>query len=243
VEIQKEILGLPPSSENLLSDIYHFLLKPPEYNTFIKFENPTQQKDYYLRILHRLNVRVNDFTVLNIHQIGINVPVKYVFEELLTWDNKSVYWPNKIARIRLIDGTLDRVQIYLFGIEKIFGFESFNFNGLRIPQLFRLEKRQFNLSPKTANLDNARSLLYDCKGGYPIGIFALYVRSSINEQNEKEMTQLFFIVAFDFFGLKKHRYNNLIKGVWEKLHNRVTANVLNRIKLICETKFDSISAS
>jgi predicted DNA binding CopG/RHH family protein len=69
------------------------------------------------------------------------------------------------------------------------------------------------------------------------------VRSSINEENEKEMSQLFFVVAFDFFGLKKHRNMRLIKSIWQKIHNRVSANVLNRIKLICETKFNSISAS
>jgi hypothetical protein len=243
VEIQKDLSGLPPSSESLLADLYHFIFKPPEFDTFIKFENPAEQKDYCQRILHRLNVRVNDYTVLNIHKIGINAPGKFVFEELLTWDNTSIYWPNSLARIKLIDGTLDKVQIYLFGIEKIFAVKQLNLNGVHLPQLFRLEKRRFNFTPHTSDFDNARSLLYDCGGGYPIGIFSLYVRSSINEENEKEMSQLFFVVAFDFFGLKKHRNMRLIKSIWQKIHNRVSANVLNRIKLICETKFNSISAS
>jgi hypothetical protein len=243
VEIQKDFPGLPPSSESLLADLYHFLLIPPEIDTFIKFKNPAEQKDYCQRLMNRLNVRVNDYTVLNIHKIGINAPGKYVFEELLTWDNTSIYWPNKLARIKLIDGTLDRVQIYLFGLEKIFSFKLLNIRGVRLPQLFRLKKHRFNFTPHTSDPDNARSLLYDCGGGYPIGIFSLYVRSSINEQNEKEMTQLFFMVAFDFFGLKKHRNMRLIKRIWQKIHNRVTSNVLNRIKLICETKFDSISTS
>jgi hypothetical protein len=239
---QDNFQELPTSSESLLADIYHFLLKPPEFNTFIKFNNPTDKKYYIRRIMHRLNVRVNDYAVLNIHKIGINVPVKYVFEELLTWDNNSVYWPNNLARIKRIDGTLDRVQIYLFGIEKIFVIKLLNLNGVSLPQLFRLEKRQFNFIPLTTDLDNGRSLLYDCGGGYPIGIFSLYVRSSIDEQNEKEISQLFFIVAFDFYGLKKNIQIKLIKKIWEGIHNRVTANVLNRIKLICESKFDSISA-
>ena len=102
---------------------------------------------------------------------------------------------------------------------------------------------KFNYTPNTADLDNARSLLYACGGGYPIGIFSLYARSSLEEQNEKEMTQLFFMVAFDFFGLKKCRCTKFLKSIWEKIHNRETANIMNRIKLICESKFNSISAS
>jgi hypothetical protein len=243
VDKQNDLPELPPTSESLFADIYHFLVKPPDYNTFIKFENTAEQKDYCQRILHRLNVRVNDFTVLNIHKIGIHAPGKYVFEELLTWDNNSIYWPNKLARVKRIDGSLDNVQIYLFGLENIFSSKRLNLQGVHLPHLFKLEKRQFNFTPHTSDFDNARSLLYDCGGGYPIGIFSLYVRSSINEQNEKEMTQLFFTTAFDFFGLKQNRYIKFIKSFWEKIHNRVTANVLHRIKLICETKFDSIASS
>ena len=239
---QKKNQVLLPLSDSILADMYHFLLIPPEVDTFIKFDNPREQKDYCQRILQRLNVRVNDYSVLNIHKIGINVPGKYVFEELLTWDNNSIYWPNNLARVKRIDGTLNRVQIYLFGFEKIFAIKSLNIKGLPLPKLFRLEKRQFNITPHTSDLDNARSLLYDCEGGYPIGILSLYVRSSIHAQNEKEITQLFFITAFDFFGLKKNLGTELIKKIWEKIHNRVTSNVLNRIKLICETKFDTISA-
>ncbi len=112
-----------------------------------------------------------------------------------------------------------------------------------LPELFKLEKRQFNFTPHTSDFDNARSLLYDCSGGYPIGILSLYVRSSINGRNENEITQLFFMVAFDFFGRKPNFITHLIKKIWQTIHNRVTANVMYRIKLICETKFESISAS
>jgi hypothetical protein len=43
--------------------------------------------------------------------------------------------------------------------------------GMKLPQLFILKKLHFNRTPRTSDLDNARSLLYDCSGGYPIGIF------------------------------------------------------------------------
>jgi hypothetical protein len=240
--MQKKLSGLPSASKNLFTDIYHFLVKPPEFDTHIQFVDTAEQKDYCQRILHRLNVRVNDYTVLNIHKIGINVPGKYVFEELLTWDKDSAFWPNKIARVNRLNGSLDAVQLYLFGIESIFSSKRLHLKGLPLPQLFKLKKRQFNFTPHTADFDNARSLLYDCGGGYPIGIFSLYVRSSINEQNEKEMTQLFFTTAFDFFGLKQNHFTEPIKKIWAKIHNRVTANVLHRIKLICEKKFDSIAS-
>jgi hypothetical protein len=243
VEKQKKNPELPPSSGSILTDLYHFFLRPPEFKTFIKFDNPIDRKYYGLRLLHRSNVMVHEYNVLNIHKIGINAPGSYVFEELLKWGKNSAYWPNNIARIKSIDGNLNRVQIYLFGMEKIFEIKSLSLHGVRLPQLFKLEKRQFKFVPQTMDLDNEHSLLYDCGGGYPIGIFSLYVRSSRKERNEKEMSQLFFTVAFDFFGLKRDRQMKLIKSIWEKIHNRVTTNVLNRIKLICETNFESISAS
>lgn len=244
-EVKKRIDSpeLPPSSGSLFTDLYTFLVKTPRFDTFIKFDNPMDKKYYGLRILHRLNVKVNEYKVLNIHKIGINVPGKYVFEELLAWDKNSPYWPNHLASIKRIEGSLNRVQMYLLGMEKIFASKLLNLNGINLPQLFRLEKRQFNLTPQTTDIENEHSLLYDCAGGYPIGILSIYVRSSNEAQNEKEMSQLFFMVAFDFFGLKKERRFKLIKKIWEMIHNRVTANVLNRIKLICESKFDSISAS
>jgi hypothetical protein len=243
VELQKKNNGLPPLSKDLFADLYHFLLNPPKFKTYLKFKNPTDQKYYGLRLLHRSNVMVHEYKVINIHKIGINAPGKNIFEELLKWDENSLYWPNNLARIKRIEGTLDRIQIYLFGLEKILGIKPLKINGFRLPQLFRLEKRQINFIPKTTDLENECSLLYDCAGGYPIGIFSLYVRSSKKEHHEEEMSQLFFTVAFDFFGLKKDRHSIFFKSFWEKIHNRVTANVLNRIKLICESKFDSIKVS
>jgi len=243
VELQNKISGLPPYSKNLFTDLYYFLFKSPKLKTYLKFANPTDQKYYGLRLLHRSNVMVHEYKVLNIHKIGINAPGNHIFEELLKWDENSLYWPNNLARIKRIEGYLDNIQIYLFGIDKIFGIKTLNLSGIRFPPLFRLEKREINFIPKTTDLDNERSLLYDCSGGYPIGVFSLYVRSSRKEYNEKEMSQLFITVAFDFFGLKKKRHSIFFKTFWEKIHNRVTANVLNRINLICESKFNAINDS
>ena len=98
---------------------------------------------------------------------------------------------------------------------------------------------KFQLTTPASDTDNARYLLYKCSGGYPIGVFSLYVRSSISEQNEIEKTQLFSLAAFNFYGKKSWFYNKLINPVWEKIHNRTTNNILNRMKTEFESKFNN----
>jgi hypothetical protein len=41
-------------------------------------------------------------------------------------------------------------------------------------------------------------------------------------------------VGFNFYGKEKSGTPNLVKRIWESVHNRVTTNVLNRIKQLCE---------
>jgi len=234
---------LPGNSETLWSDLYYYLLRKPEIETLIRFETPAQRKDFSRRVLQRLGMGTDQYAVLNIHKIGIHVPGRYVFEELLTWDNDSEHWPNHLAWIKRREGILDHIQIFLFGVEKLFSFKRFNSNGFGLPPLFVLNKIHFNLSPNTSDVDNARSLLYDCSGGYPIGIFSMYVRSSIAEHKEKETSQLFFMVAFNFFGKQNWFNSYAINPVWEVIHDRATANIMNRIKQICEYKFFNIPMS
>jgi len=228
-------------SRTLWGDLYHFLFRKAEKETLIRFETTVERERFSQRILQRLGVGVDQYSVLNIHKIGINVPGRYVFEELLTWDNDSPYWPNRLACIKRREGILDHIQIFLFGMESIFSFKIFDFSGFRLPPLFRMDKLHFNRTPRTSDLDNARSLLYECSGGYPIGIFSMYVRSSIPEQNEKEVSQLFFMVAFNFFGEQNWFYNKIINNIWERIHDRATANIMNRIKNICEISFNDFS--
>jgi len=77
-------------------------------------------------------------------------------------------------------------------------------------------------------------------GGYPIGIYAMYARSSIAIQKEIEQTQLFFAVGFNFYGRESGKRITIINKIWEKVHNRVTANILNRFKQLCEWRFERI---
>ena len=94
--------------------------------------------------------------------------------------------------------------------------------------------------PEVNESDNARYMLYRCSGGYPIGIFTMYVRSSIPSQEETEQSQLFLIVGFNFYGKKKITKMNIFNRAWEAMHDRVTSNILNRIKQLSEWRFEKI---
>ncbi len=222
----------------IIADIRNYFFKRPEQATLIRFSDPEENEDYRKRILQRLGISVEKYSVVNVHKIGIEIPGRYVFEELMKWDDKSEYWPNAFAQVKRMSGQLDYIEIYAFGIEKFFKIGQFK--GFGVPPLFFLKKLRFNETPHTSDVDNARSLLYTCEGGYPIGIFSLYVRSSIEEQNEKEKTQLFSMVAFDFYGKKKWYYTHFINYIWEAIHNRATGNILNRIKQSFEWKFEQV---
>jgi hypothetical protein len=224
-----------------LSDLRSYFFTNPRIKTLVKYNSPSERESFSQRILQRINVDVTKYSVLNIHKIGIDVPTRHVFEELLHWDGKSDYWPNQIARVKRINGNLKNILIYILGLEKI----SFNWFGLKeieITPLFNMTAIKFQHTPPDSDTDNARYLLYNCSGGYPIGIFTLYMRSSIAEQNEKEKAQLFIMVAFNFYGKKKWFYDYVINWIWEKIHNRATANILNRIKMIFEKKFNDTIA-
>jgi len=138
-----------------------------------------------------------------------------------------------------INGSLEKILIYVLGIEKL-SFGWIVKKGIKFKPLFNMTALKFQYGePTNASSDNARYLLYRCSGGYPIGIFTLYVRSPIVGQNETENSQLFSLVAFNFYGSKSWIYSRLINPIWAKLHNRVTANVLNRMKIEFENKFNT----
>jgi hypothetical protein len=224
--------------KSLLCDLRFYFLDSPKIKTIVEHRSPAEKDNYRQRILQRIGVPVNNYSVLNIHRIGIDVPVKNVFEELLLWDGNSNYWPNQLARVKRINGSLEKILVYTLGIEKI-RLKGLLSNGIKIKPLFNMSALKFQNTPSPSDTDNARFLLYECRGGYPIGIYTIYLRSSISELNEKEKTQLFSLVAFNFYGKKNWFYSNLINPIWEKIHNRATSNILNRMKTEFEGKFNS----
>ena len=234
-----EKLSPPSVSRNIFSDIRYFLLHKPEMPTLIKFNSKTERENYSYRILQRLDIGVTKYRILNIHKIGVNAPAKYVFEELLNWNGDSTCWPNHIAKVERKKNRLENLNIYLFGWTK---YPSWLKNSLldEPTPLFKLDAIRFQKTPDTADSDNARYLLYECSGGYPIGVFTMYVRSSIEDQQEKEQAQLFLMVGFNFYGKENWSGMKMVNRVWELVHDRVTANVLNRIKQLSEWRFKKI---
>lgn len=220
----------PIRSKGVLSDLRAFFFHKPEIATLIRFDSLEERENYSQRIMQRLGINVQKYNVLNIHKIGVDAPAMYIYEELLRWDGDSTCWPNHIATVDREKGKLEHMCIHVFGSK-------------RFPPLFKLDAIRFQEFPDPTEVDNARYLLFECHGGYPIGIFSIYVRSSIAEQKEKEQSQLFMVVGFNFYGREDISGNNIMNRLWEKIHNRVTSNILNRLKQLCEWRLDKIQDS
>jgi len=209
-------------SEGVLSDIRYYFLKKPECNTLVTYKSREDRETNSASIMQRLGIDVHQFRLLNIHRIGIEAPARYIFDELMRWDGDSICWPNHIARVNLEEGKIENIVITLFG---------------RFAKLFVMKAIRIQPIPAVNDTDNARYFLYECTGGYPIGIFSLFVRSSIPERGENEMSQLFFLTSFNFYGKQFWSRIKPLRKAWEFIHNRVTANVANRFKHLCEWKF------
>lgn len=229
----------PAPTRNIPGDVLAFLLHRPAASTRIDFAHEDERANYSKRILQRLEVDVTRYSVLNLHRIGIEAPVRYVFDELLGWDGYSTCWPNHVAKADRVDLGLEHIKIRPLGLRRIGLGGKLGWN---IPPLFDLTALRIHRVPGEFDPDNARYLLYECSGGYPIGFFTLYVRSPIAEQGESEAAQVFLAVGFNFYGKEAWPLFHPINRIWEGVHNRVTANVLNRLKQLCEWRFERVRA-
>jgi hypothetical protein len=225
-----------------LSDLWRFVLRRPALPTLVDSATQVNREIYSRRIMQRVGISIDRYSVLNIHQIGIRAPVAFVFEELRRWSANSSWWPNHIAAFERVDGRLEHVRIFFLGRKKLpLGLDTKLF-GLNVVPLFELHAQKIHDRPDPLDCDNARYLLYDCRGGYPIGILAGFVRSPIATQGERDQAQFFFVVGFNFYGREDWSNNHFVNAIWERIHNRVTANVLNRFKRKCETRFGDFIA-
>lgn len=234
-------LNPPSRSKNLFTDFGYFMLNKPKISTLIKFKSEEKRIEYNERILQRIGLNVDKLSILNIHKIGVEAPVSLVFNELLNWNGDSTCWPNHIAKVERINGEIEQIRILPFGWKKYpFGLKSFF--GIDLIPLFYLNSIRIKKVPDPFDFDNARYLLYNCTGGYPIGFFSLYVRSSITELGETENSQLISAVGFNFYGKEQSKTPKVINRIWEAVHNRVTAHVLNRLKQLCEWRLEKIES-
>ncbi len=232
----------PPSrSKGLVTDVIYFLLHKPEQTTLIKFDSEEERDNYNHRVMQRTGIDPNRYSVLNVHKIGVEAPVSYVFNELLQWNGDSTCWPNHIAKVDRVENDLKRIRILPFGWKKYPVRFMKSFFGFKLIPLFLLNAIRIKKVPDAFDFDNARYLLYECSGGYPIGIYIMYVRSSIPAMGEVAQSQLIFAVGFNFYGIEDwQKRRKWVNKIWESVHNRVTANVLNRIKQLGEWRIDII---
>lgn len=232
----------PPKSSGILSDIRYFFLEKPEVKTSIKFHSEEERMFYSKNILQRTGIGVDKYSVLNIHRIGIEAPATFVFEELLKWNGDSSCWPNHIAKVTLRDNELEQIKVNLFGWPSDPFNQKKGIAGFQLFHLFNLNALKIQSTPDPFDFDNARFLLYKCSGGYPIGVFLMYVRSSIPERGEREMAQLFMVVGFNFYGNSKLTKINIINKTWEAVHNRATTHIMNKFKQLSEWRFEEFTS-
>jgi hypothetical protein len=236
----KGALHPPSRSKNIFTDLRYFFFNKPGIDTRVVFHNDEERRQYRESILQRTGIGVDKYKVLNIHRIGIDAPASYVFEELLRWDGDSTCWPNHLARVNLEEGDLSKIHIFLLGFKKhLFGLKNGLF-GIHFLHLFDMDSIAIQKTPVPFDFDNARYLLYKCSGGYPIGVFSMYVRTSIPERGEKAKSQLFIMVGFNFYGKESFSRFRMFNRCWEIIHNRVTTNIANRFKQLCEWRFEKI---
>ncbi|MBE0648069.1 MAG: hypothetical protein IH596_09815 [Bacteroidales bacterium] len=212
-------------STSVFSDIRQYFLNKPLCDTLIRFSSDEVKEAYCNSIMQRIGIDVHQFKLMNIHRVGIEVPSSYLFYELMKWNGDSICWPNHMAKVNLQEGKIDNIVITLLG---------------RFYKLFVMKSIRIHQIPALNDTDNARYFLYQCSGGYPIGIFSLYVRTSIPERGEEEMSQLFFLTSFNFYGKQFWSRIKPLRAAWEFVHNRVTANVACRFKQLVEWKFENL---
>ena len=227
----------PDVTRSLLADIRNYFAHQGSIPTLVDFESTEVREDYTQRIAQRVGIDVSQYSVLNVHRIGIDAPVRYVFEEIVRWRGDSPYWPNYVATLQIEEGRPEDVRVVLLG-QSIGGLLASVTAG-RLGTLFRMHAKTVRDVPGGSDLDNARYLLWDCSGGYPIGFFSVFARSPIAAKDETEPTQLFFAVGFNPHGRRFLSHIRPVRRTWEAIHNRVTTNVLNRFKHLCETGFTS----
>jgi len=232
--------GVPTRGHGVFSDIQRFLVHRPAIPTRVHSASRREQEDHSQRIRQRLGIDVSQYGVLNIHRIGVAAPSRLIFEELRRRTVIETCWPRHLAALQPTDDGFEHIRVFLFDRrESLFGLRS-GLLGLKFVPLFELDLLRAQDCPDQSDADNARFLLYECSGGYPIGILGIYVRSSISARGEAEQSQVFFVVSFDFFGRKGWLVRSVVKPLWELFHDRVTANILNRFKGLSEGRFEGL---
>ncbi|MHC5114453.1 MAG: hypothetical protein ACYTGP_08510 [Planctomycetota bacterium] len=228
--------GLPAHSRSVWSDVRLFLLGRPPIATLIDSTSPEGRERYTRRIHQRLGLSVEGYSILNIHRIGIDASDAFVFDVLLQWRDVTRCWPDHLAKLVREPDRPGRIDVLLLGRQHGLPGIRRELFGLNVVPLFTMRLARVQEEPGRGEFEDARYLLYECTGGYPAGIFCAYVRPSIPAEGEREQTQMFLAVGFNFYGKPEPRRTRLRDRAWELIHNRVTGNILNRLKQTCEAR-------
>lgn len=226
--------SVPANSTSAVSDVLNFVVHRPSIPTQVSVESDTWREDYTRRIAERTGVDVSVYSILNIHRIGIEAPVETVFDEVERWEGGSACWPDHLATIEEIPGEQDGFRVVLLGRARLMRWLRSRI-GPEFGTLFVARVSEARRVPDIRDTDNARFFLWNCSGGYPIGVFSIFARSRIAGRGEVEPTHLFFAVGFNPYGIRTlGRIGGPFRAAWQFLHDRVTSNVLNRFKRLCE---------
>jgi hypothetical protein len=228
------VAAVPTNSTSVISDLFGFVLHRPEIPTEVSVESDSWREDYTRRIAERTGVDVSVYSILNIHRIGIDAPVETVFDEVERWEGGSACWPDYLATIEETPGEQDGFRVVFLGRSRLMRWLRGRF-GAEFGTLFVATVVEARRIPDMRDRDNARFFLWNCSGGYPIGVFSIFARSRIPERGEVAPTHLFFAVGFNPYG--SQALGNLggpVRSTWQFIHDRVTSNVLNRFKKLCE---------
>ena len=214
----------PDPTHGLLGDLREFLLRRPAVPTHVDITDAASREHYGDRIARHFGTSIDDYSVLNIHRIGIDAPVELIFREIRRDASLGACWPNHLARVRRADPAVGNASVNVLGLK----FWS-------LFQLTEIEVEEFEGA--------ARHLLFRSHGGYPIGRFGMFVRPTIPELGEKSTSQFFFVVTFNFYGRPRWWGAKFVHGIWEAIHNRATGNILNRFRRLCECEARRADAS
>jgi hypothetical protein len=234
VEPGSDAVPAPANSISVLSDIRNFIFHRPAIPTQVAAESDSWREDYTRRIAERTGVDVSVFSILNIHRIGIDAAVETVFDEVERWEGGSACWPDHLATIEQTPGEQDGFRVVLLGRSGPMRWLRRRL-GPEFGTLFVATVSEARRLPDLQDTENARFFLWNCSGGYPIGVFSIFARSRIAERREIERTHLFFAVGFNPYGSwTLGRIGGPLRSAWQFVHDRVTSNVLNRFKGLCE---------
>jgi len=242
VRVADDDSSVPTNSTSAVSDVVNFIVHRPAIPTQVSVESDTWREDYTRRIAERTGVDVSVYSILNIHRIGIEAPIETVFDEVERWEGGSPCWPDYLATIEELPGEPGGFRVVLLGRAPLMRWLRARI-GPEFGTLFVAKVAQARRVPDVRDTENARFFLWNCSGGYPIGVFSIFARSRIAGRAEVEPTHLFFAVGFNPYGIRTLGHlGGPFRAAWQFVHDRVTSNVLNRFKRLCEAAARSEAA-